>query len=123
MDRNFVRLSFATLAVAAGLACATTTFAGEAAPAPPPKPYVIPAGSADYIVKAVKSKDRPAADTARDADRKPAELLALSGVKPGDKVVEYAAFGQYFTRMLSSNVGEKGSVLMIDLPYLEQNTG
>ncbi len=123
MDRNFLRLSLAALVAAAGLACATTGIAGEAAPAAPPKPYVIPGGTADYIVKAVQSKDRPAADSARDAARKPAELLALAGVKPGDKVVEYGSFGQYFTRLLSAVVGDKGSVLMIDLPYLEQRTG
>jgi predicted methyltransferase len=123
MHRNFLRHSLVALAATAGLACATTGFAGEAPPAAPAKPYAIPAGTADYIVKAVQSKDRPIADTARDADRKPAELLTLSGVKPGDKVAEYAAFGQYFSRLLSSVVGEKGSVLMLDLPYLEQRTG
>jgi len=123
MDRNFLRISLVALAATAGLACATSGSAGEAPPAAPAKPYTVPAGTADYIVKAVQSKDRPAADTARDADRKPAELLTLSGVKPGDKVAEYAAFGQYFSRLLSSIVGEKGSVLMLDLPYLEQRTG
>src|SRR5690606_143961 len=61
--------------------------------------------------------------TARDADRKPAELLALSGVKPGDKVVEFAGFGQYFTTMLIHIVGERGSVVMIDLPYTEERSG
>src|SRR5690606_35142062 len=74
-------------------------------------------------VKAVKSPDRPEADTRRDAARKPAELLTIAGIKPGDKVAEYGSFGQYFTRLLSSVVGDKGSVLMIDLPYLEQRTG
>ena len=38
------------------------------------------------------------------------ELLALSGVKPGDRVVEFASFGQYFTTLLSPIVGEKGSL-------------
>ena len=123
MDRHFLRHSWAALAAAAGLACATSGFAGEAAPAAPPKPYNIPAGTADYIVKAVQSADRPAADKARDAARKPAELLALAGVKPGDKVAEFGAFGQYFTRLLAGVVGDKGSVLMIDLPYLEGRTG
>lgn len=123
MDRILLRRSFITLAAAAGLACTALATAGEPGPAAPPKPYNIPAGTADYIVKAVKSADRPAADVARDAARKPAELLAISGVKPGDKVVEIGAFGQYFTRLLSSVVGDKGSVVMIDLPYLEARTG
>ena len=50
-------------------------------------------------------------------------MLALSGVKPGDKVVEFAGFGNYFTTMLSHIVGERGSVVMIDLPYTEQRSG
>jgi predicted methyltransferase len=122
MDRNILRLSFVALAATAGLALSAASVAGEAAPAAPPKPYVIPAGLPDYVIKAVKSADRPPADTARDAARKPAEVLALSGVKPGDKVVEFGAFGQYFSRLLSAAVGDKGSLLMIDLPYLEQRT-
>ncbi len=60
---------------------------------------------------------------ARDADRKPAELLTLSGVKPGDKIVEFASFGQYFTNLLSPIVGDKGSVYMLDLPYTEARSG
>jgi predicted methyltransferase len=122
MIRSALRPVAATMIL--GLAAAfAPAFAGQAPPAAPPKPYNIPAGMPDYIVKAVQSPDRTPAMTARDADRKPAELLALSGVKPGDKVVEFAGFGQYFTTMLSSIVGEKGSVHMIDLPYTEARAG
>jgi predicted methyltransferase len=122
MIRSALRPMAATMIL--GLAAAfAPAFAGEAVPAAPPKPYNIPAGVPAYIVNAVKSPERTPAMTARDADRKPAELLALSGVKPGDKVVEFAAFGQYFTTMLSSIVGEKGSVHMIDLPYTEARSG
>lgn len=123
MNRSLLRLSITTLAAAAGLACAAVVTAAEPAAAAPPKPYMIPAGTADYIVNAVKSPDRPAADVARDADRKPAELLTLSGVKPGDHLVEFASFGQYFTHLLSSVVGPKGSVYMLDLPYTEKRAG
>ena len=55
MQRHFLRHSWVALAAATGLACASTGFAGEAPPAAPPKPYNIPAGTADYIVKAVQS--------------------------------------------------------------------
>jgi predicted methyltransferase len=97
--------------------------AGQAPVAGPVKPYVMPAGVPDYIRQAVQSPARTKAMTDRDADRKPAELLALSGVKPGDKVVEFAAFGQYFTTMLTSIVGPQGSVHMVDLPYTEARSG
>lgn len=124
MERTVLRLSFAALAATMGLACAGIATAAEpAAAAPPPKPYAIPAGTSASVRAAVEAKDRPAADVARDFDRKPAELLTLSGVKPGDKVLEFAGFGNYFTRFLSSIVGPNGSVTMLDLPYTEARAG
>jgi predicted methyltransferase len=63
-----------------------------------------------FIAAAVASPDRPEADKARDADRKPAELLAFAGVRPGMKVVELAPGGGYFTRLLSLTVGDRGYV-------------
>src|SRR5688572_441856 len=53
---------------------------------------------------------RPEADRARDADRKPAELIAFAGVRPGDKVAELAPGGGYFTRILSGVVGPEGRI-------------
>lgn len=66
-----------------------------------------PAGEA--IAAAVAAK-RPAGDTARDADRKPAAVLTFAGVKPGDKVGDYAAGQGYFTRLFSAVVGPSGHV-------------
>jgi predicted methyltransferase len=111
------------LAIVAGVASLSSASAAEPAAAAPPKPYAIPANAPKYVRDAVQSKDRTEQMTARDADRKPAEVLALSGVKPGDRVVEFASFGQYFTTLLSSIVGEKGLVYMYDLPYTEQRSG
>ena len=62
------------------------------------------------IAAAVADSARPAADTARDASRKPAEIVAFVGVKPGDKVAEMMPGGGYFTRILSKTVGPKGHV-------------
>ena len=56
----------------------------------------------------LSSPDRPAADKVRDADRKPAELLAFAGVRPGMKVAELAPGGGYYTRILSLALGDKG---------------
>ena len=50
------------------------------------------------------------ADTARDAARKPAQIVAFAGVKPGDKVAEMMPGGGYFTRVLAKTVGPKGHV-------------
>jgi predicted methyltransferase len=62
------------------------------------------------VAAAVSDKARPAADTKRDADRKPAETVAFAGVKPGDKILELLAFGGYYTRILSKTVGPKGHI-------------
>jgi len=110
-----------------GIALLAAGIAGAAEPAqvtpPPAATYVIPASVPAYIRKAVESPSRTAEAKARDANRKPAEVLALSGVKPGDRVLEFAAFGQYFTGMISDIVGEKGMVYMLDLPYTEARAG
>jgi predicted methyltransferase len=49
----------------------------------------------------------------RDADRKPAEVVAFAGVKPGDTIAELAPGGGYFTRILSAAVGPNGKVYAI----------
>lgn len=85
------------------IACAvllTAGLVGSAAAQPVPA----------YVTAAVADKGRPAADTMRDADRKPAESVAFSTVKPGDQVLELLAGGGYFTRVLSKTVGPMGHV-------------
>ena len=62
------------------------------------------------LVAAAASSERSEADRARDADRKPAEVMAFAGVKPGMSVIELAPGGGYFTRLLSLAVGKKGKV-------------
>jgi predicted methyltransferase len=68
----------------------------------------------DYVVKAVADPSRPAEERKLDAVRKPAEVLAFSGVKPGDTVAEYLPGGGYYTRMLSAIVGPKGKVYALE---------
>jgi predicted methyltransferase len=68
------------------------------------------AGISNAVAAAMADSTRPATDSARDADRKPAETLTFAGVKPGDKVADYAAGGGYFTRLFSDVVGPTGHV-------------
>ena len=75
------------------------------------------------IAAAVADSSRPAADTDRDAARKPAEMLALAGVKPGEQIVELLAGGGYFTRVLSLTVGPKGHVYALNPPPRPNPTG
>jgi predicted methyltransferase len=62
------------------------------------------------IAAAVADSSRPATDTARDANRKPAASLAFIGVKAGDRIADYASGAGYFTRLFASAVGPKGHV-------------
>ena len=62
------------------------------------------------LTAALADKRRPEADVKRDAARKPAEMLAFAGVKPGQTVVDFMMGSGYFTRILSAAVGPKGKV-------------
>lgn len=70
------------------------------------------------ITDAVGDPGRPQADTARDATRHPVEVVAFAGVKPGQKIAEFAPGGGYFTRILAKAVGPKGHVYAIYLASL-----
>lgn len=68
------------------------------------------ASAAGALSNAVAHPARPEADRARDADRKPAELLELTGLHAGNKVAEIMPGGGYFTRIFSKLVGPEGKV-------------
>ena len=59
---------------------------------------------------AVADPGRPAADTARDGNRKPAEMLAFAGITPGKVVVDMLPGGGYFTRIFAKAVEPGGRV-------------
>lgn len=65
------------------------------------------------VAQVLADPSRPAADVARDADRKPAELLAFAGVRKGMQIAELAPGGGYFTRILAGAVGAGGHVYAI----------
>ncbi|HEY8003521.1 MAG TPA: methyltransferase [Phenylobacterium sp.] len=71
------------------------------------------ASSPAYIAGALADPRRPQADVARDPARKPAQLIAFAGVRPGDRVADYFAGGGYYTRLLSDVVGPRGRVFAI----------
>ena len=62
------------------------------------------------VKAAVSDAARPAEDTARDADRKPAEMLVFAGIKPGMRVMDMIPGGGYFTRLFAKAVGPTGYV-------------
>ena len=69
-----------------------------------------------YIATAVADSNRPSSDTERDADRKPAAVMAFAGVKPGDKVADFMPGRGYFTKIFCKIVGDTGRVYAITLP-------
>lgn len=66
----------------------------------------------DYVTKAVADPAR-AQDAPNDARRKVAELVAFSGAKPGDRVVDLIPGSGYFTRVFSKVVGPQGRVYAV----------
>jgi predicted methyltransferase len=62
------------------------------------------------IEAALSAPSRTPEEKARDATRKPAELLAFAGIKPGDKVADFIMGGGYFTKILAGVVGPNGRV-------------
>ena len=85
--------------------------------------YRIPSNTPANIRRAVESSTRADEQRARDADRKPAEVLTLAGIKNGDRVVEFASFGHYYTTLLVEAVGASGHVYMVDMPWIERFGG
>lgn len=69
-----------------------------------------------HVLAAVADARRPDADRARDELRRPAEILAFSGVQPGWRVADVGPGGGYFTRLFAVAVGETGRVFAIDRP-------
>ena len=77
-------------------------------------PLAVSAAGASTVGKAVADPARPVDDRKYDAVRKPAEVLAFAGVKPGQTVAEYLPGGGYYTRLLSDIVGPKGKVYALE---------
>jgi predicted methyltransferase len=64
-----------------------------------------------YIAAAVADPSRPQADRDRDADRKPAEMLAFLDIKPGQKGVDFMPGPKgYFTKLFAAAVGPTGKI-------------
>jgi predicted methyltransferase len=95
-------------------ACAAASLAALPALAQKPTPA---------ITAAVADKGRPDADTKRDPDRKPAEIVAFAGIKPGQSVEELFPGGGYYTRILSKTVGAKGKMFLVTPAQMKDRAG
>jgi predicted methyltransferase len=103
-----MRKPLLSLVAVLGLAaCATQPMLG---PPPPPPSGPVAASIPPNIAAALSDPSRPAADMVRDNDRRPGDVLAFAGVRPGAKVADLIPGGGYFTRILSKAVGPRGRV-------------
>lgn len=99
--------------VCSGVAALALNTAHAQSAAPSAAPVAISSASTSQAAAyqaALANPDRPATDTARDAQRHAAELLAFSGIKSGDQVADLMPGSGYFTRLFSNVVGPKGHV-------------
>lgn len=64
----------------------------------------------EAIERALADQSRPAEDRELDINRHPAEVLLFAGVERGWSVADLAAGGGYYSRVLSTAVGENGRV-------------
>src|SRR5271157_2376452 len=72
------------------------------------------------ITDAINSPDRPAADKALDAGRRPDQIMAFYEIKPGMKVADIFAGGGYMTELYARIVGSTGTVYSQNGPFPEQ---
>lgn len=104
------------------------TSASAAAPATAPAaptaaPRAASAEQATVVVPAelraiVDAADRDPEDRKLDAGRRPGELLAFAGIKPGMKVAELGAGGGYTAELLARAVGPSGVVYGQNTPWI-----
>ena len=71
------------------------------------------AASPSIYEMAVASESRPEADRARDAGRKPAEVLEFFGIAPGMTVLDMFTGGGYYAELIGTVVGDEGKVVAI----------
>jgi len=64
----------------------------------------------EQITQLLAAPDRGAADRTNDQRRKPAEILAFIGVRPGMTALDVAAGGGYTTELIARAVGPSGKV-------------
>lgn len=80
------------------------------------------ASSEKDIAKALANTERSAVDRERDARDKPQQVLELAGFKKGMLIADVFGGGGYYSEILSSAVGKKGKVLLINNPQYDAFT-
>ena len=58
----------------------------------------------------------PMPESPQDANREPAEVMAIAGLAPGDKVADFLPLTPYFAKIFCKGVGDAGHVYVISMP-------
>src|SRR5215813_9974184 len=66
--------------------------------------------SSEQIAQIVASPDRSEADRTNDLRRKPVQMLAFIGIRPGIVALDLSAAGGYTTELLARSIGPTGKV-------------
>ena len=70
------------------------------------------------VSTSVENADRPEADIARDAGRKPGQVVQFLGLEEGAVAIDLMALGGYYTEVLSHAVGTQGTVYAQNAPMM-----
>jgi predicted methyltransferase len=105
------------------VSCALSACSGRNDPEPDPATdqpaTAIPAEERAIDLRTLLAGEgRPESDRARDAGRRPADVIEFLGVKKGMRVIDVIAAGGYYTEVLSLAVGEDGNVVAHNPPAI-----
>jgi predicted methyltransferase len=121
IQQRFFLISFCALFFAAGCSEQSGKQAASRAEAEPAteseaatKEEVKPVS----LEEALSNESRASTDLARDAGRKPAEVMAFLGVSPGMTAIDLLAANGYYTEVLSLAVGDEGKVYAHNTGFL-----
>jgi predicted methyltransferase len=81
---------------------------------------IAPPALADRYSEAVAHPGRTAADLKRDEIDHPAEVLRLTGIRPGMVVADFLAGDGYYSELLSYVVGPRGRVYLLNNTAYDQ---
>lgn len=123
MRTGIRRILFSTLVAFAGFSWMSSPARAQIQPVATSTTETAPIPAAQIpadITAAINSPERPAADKALDAGRKPDQILAFYDIKPGMKIADIFAGGGYMTELYARIVGPSGTVYSQNGPFPEK---
>ena len=114
------RFALSTILAVVAAAWIVSAYVGTVQAAPTESAPVPASKIPKPITDAINAADRPAADKALDAGRKPDQIMAFYGIEPGMKIADIFAGGGYMTELEARIVGSSGTVYSQNGPFGEK---